>query len=271
MANNPWFRVWSDMINDPKWRTIARVSKQRIGDVVAVYLHMLTYASNATERGRTQGLCDEDVATALDIETAQVIEIREAMQGRVLDGDYLCGWEKRQPIREDSSADRSRAWREEKKLEKEKIEKIEKKLENATERKRTQCDSREEKIREDIKEKDTPNGVSKKKRVSPKTSLPENFGISDRVREWAATKGHVNLDAHLENFLSACRKSGYEYVDWDEALMDAIRKDWANLRQPARASPNGYESPIDKQKKFFDSLTAKNRNEFTNQSIIDIN
>lgn len=114
----PWFRVWSDMANDPKWRTIARISKQSIGNVIATYIHMLTCASNASLRGVTQGWCDEDVATALDIETSQVEAIRDAMQGRVRDGDYLTGWEKRQPVREDlGAADRVRRAREKKKEE----------------------------------------------------------------------------------------------------------------------------------------------------------
>lgn len=109
----PWCRLWADMPNDPKWRTIARVSGQTIGDVVAVYLHMMVCASNATERGRTESWSDEDVASALDLKTDQVAAIREAMQGRVLDGDYLAGWSKRQPIREDETAGpRAKAWRE---------------------------------------------------------------------------------------------------------------------------------------------------------------
>lgn len=112
-----WFRVWSDMANDPKWRTIARVSGQRIGDVMAVYLHMLTLASNAEERGLISGWNDEDIASALDIEAGQVTAIFEAMQGRVLDDMRLTGWEKRQPLREDSSTDRVRQYRQKKKQE----------------------------------------------------------------------------------------------------------------------------------------------------------
>ncbi len=100
------------MPNDPKWRTIARVSGQRIGDVMSVYIHVLVCASNATERGRTQSLVCEDVATALDLETSQVEAILGAMQGRVLDGDAVRGWPKRQPMREDGAAERAKAWRE---------------------------------------------------------------------------------------------------------------------------------------------------------------
>jgi hypothetical protein len=114
-VSNDWLRLWHDLPNDPKWRTIARVSGKSIPAVISVYIHMLVCASNATERGRTQGWCDEDVANALDLSTDDVNAIREAMQGRVLDGDYLKGWEKRQPKREDGAAERAKAWRDRKK------------------------------------------------------------------------------------------------------------------------------------------------------------
>lgn len=58
MANS-WLRLWHDMPNDPKWRTIARKSNQRISDVIAVYLHVLVNASESGETtcnaGETQG------------------------------------------------------------------------------------------------------------------------------------------------------------------------------------------------------------------------
>ena len=125
-----WLRLWHDMPNDPKWRTIARVSKQSIPEVMAVYIHLLVIASNATERGRTQSMCSEDVASALDLDCVQIDKIIEAMQGRVLDGDYVSGWSKRQVEREDGGAYRAKVWREAKKKEK-------RTQTNANERKRT--------------------------------------------------------------------------------------------------------------------------------------
>jgi len=110
MANS-WLRLWHDMPNDPKWRTIARVSKQPISAVLAVYIHLLVIASNATERGRTQNVCSEDLASALDLDTEQIDLILSAMQGRVLDGDKVSGWSKRQVEREDGSAERAKRWR----------------------------------------------------------------------------------------------------------------------------------------------------------------
>lgn len=127
---NQWLRLWHDMPTDPKWRTISKASGQRIGDVMAVYVHLLVCASNATERGRTQSFNSEDVASALDLDTEQVEQIIVAMQGRVLDGDLLKGWESRQVAREDGSAERAKAWREAQKTGSERKP-------NATERKRT--------------------------------------------------------------------------------------------------------------------------------------
>lgn len=111
---NDWLRLWHELPNDPKWRTISKVSGQRIGDVISIYIHLLVEASNATERGRTHPNA-EDLASALDIGILDVEAILAAMQGRVIDGDNLSGWNTRQPKREDNSADRSRLWREEQK------------------------------------------------------------------------------------------------------------------------------------------------------------
>ena len=101
------------MPTDPKWRGIAKRSGQRIGDVIAIFSFMMVNASaNATERGRTHNLFADDIASALDLETDAVESVLDAMLGKVWDKDgKLTGWEKRQPKREDSSAERARKWR----------------------------------------------------------------------------------------------------------------------------------------------------------------
>ena len=114
-----WVRLWHDMPTDPKWRTIARKSGQRIGDVIAVFNFMMVNASaNASQRGSLNGFDVEDVATALDLKDEDVEAILSAMQGKVIDGEFLSGWEKRQPKRDDDSARRVAAFRERKFVEK---------------------------------------------------------------------------------------------------------------------------------------------------------
>lgn len=110
---NSWLRLWHDLPNDPKWRTIARVSGQPISVVIAVYIHLLVEASKASERGVTH--CDaEDIASALDEQAENIQAVFDAMQGRVLANGRLTGWSLRQPVREDASAERAKQWRERK-------------------------------------------------------------------------------------------------------------------------------------------------------------
>ena len=108
-----WVRLWHDMPTDPKWRVVAKRSGRPLTEVLAVFTLMLTNAgANATERGTLENWSDEDVAAALDMEAEHVTAIRDAMQGKTLDGEKLTGWKKRQPNREDGSAERAKAWRE---------------------------------------------------------------------------------------------------------------------------------------------------------------
>lgn len=98
---NQWLRLWHDMPNDPKWRTIARASGQSISLVLAVYVHMLVDASRNVTRGHVD-VTNEDLASALDVTEDAISAIRGAMQSRVLQDMALSGWSTRQPSREDS-------------------------------------------------------------------------------------------------------------------------------------------------------------------------
>jgi Protein of unknown function (DUF1376) len=73
---------------------------------------------------------------------------------------------------------------------------------------------------------------------SRRNTIPEDFSISDRVKTWAAEKGYDRLNEHLEVFIGKCRAKGYEYIDFDEALMNCIRDDWGSLRKSDRQVPD---------------------------------
>lgn len=220
---NQWLRLWHDLPNDPKWRTIARVSKQRIGDVIAVYLHVLVDASsNETERGRTQSVCVEDVATALDMDNDQVEAILSAMQGRVMDGDQVSGWSKRQPAREDGSAERAKAWRERKKQQAER------------ERTKQNAQERQDKDKEEDKEEIPPNP-------------PLQGGDESDQPSAAKPKRERKERCTLKTFIDRCRQagetaiSGYEplrkYVDGVGLPMEFVQLAWDVFK--AEHGPDG--------------------------------
>lgn len=89
--------------------------------------------------------------------------------------------------------------------------------------------------------KNQPPGKSKGGgRKRPCVPMPEGFGISERVRTWAAQKGFGELERHLEHFRGKAIAKSYVYADWDEGFMGAIRDDWAGVRA------NGSPADVDK-------------------------
>lgn len=186
-----WVRLWTDMPTDPKWRVIARRAGRPLSEVIAVFVFMMTNAgANATERGELFNWNDEDVAAALDTDAEHVTAIREAMQGKTLDGDKLSGWETRQPRREDNSAERARAWREKQKaLEDEK---------NESERKRTQANAPE---RPDADtDADTDAEIEKKRALA--RSLADEF----ETQFWKRWPNKVGKPAAVKAFLAVRTK-----------------------------------------------------------------
>lgn len=82
------------------------------------------------------------------------------------------------------------------------------------------------------------DGDAPSRRGKPrKRPIPADFGISERVTRWAGEKGYTRLPERLERFVSVARAKGYQYIDWDEAFMNAIRDDWAKFGHASPATP----------------------------------
>jgi hypothetical protein len=219
--SNSWLRLWHDMPNDPKWRTISRISGQRIGDVQAVYMHLLTSASQNVTRGHAD-VTAEDLASAIDVTDEAIESILNAMQGRVLDGMRLTGWEKRQPKREDSgsqesgaksSAERKRLQRERQKTTQESgiVTHCHDMSRNVTTDKDTETDK--EPLLDTQKTKEKPE-AQKAKRLPNDWTLPKSWG------EWT-----------LENMGwedAAVRTEGEKFKDYWTAKggREACKLDW---------------------------------------------
>ena len=82
----------------------------------------------------------------------------------------------------------------------------------------------------DVSESTHVQQTNNSKQKNRKTSIPDDFGISDGVRLWAEKNGHRRLNAHLDNFVDAAKSKDYRYVDWDSAFKTAIRKNWADIK-----------------------------------------
>jgi hypothetical protein len=234
--SNDWLRLWHDLPNDPKWRSIARASGKSIPAVISVYIHMLVCASNADERGRTQGWCDEDVANALDLTTDDVNAIREAMQGRVLEGDHLKGWEKRQPKRDDGAAERAKAWREKKKEEEEQ------------ERTQPNADKRPEKIQKE----DTDTDLSSEGKPSSDKPLP--FALPDWIdpADWDGfmevrkQRKAPNTRRAMQGLISALGDFRAKGHSVHQIIETSIQNGWKGVFEPKKGT--GYDGQSGKTK-----------------------
>lgn len=103
-----WLRLHHDTPDDQKWRLVAVRSGQPVGNILAVWMMMMICASKAEDRGTLEGWNDEIAAAVLGYRLDEVMAIRLAMTGLVLENDRLTGWNKRQRQGSDDAAERKR-------------------------------------------------------------------------------------------------------------------------------------------------------------------
>lgn len=231
MANS-WLRLWHEMPNDPKWRTIARVSNQPISLVLAVYLHVIVDASRNVTRGHTN-VTIEDLASALDVTEEQIKSIFDAMQGRVLDKNIVTGWDKRQPKREDlgsaESGAKSAAQRKREQREREKNQSVTQRHEGSQE---VTTDKDKDKDKE-YKPPISPLGENPKKTKSqkfdPLAAKPENVS-SEVWEEWIKYR-RERKDKTTESTCRAQAKklSGLSPPDAEAVIRRSIENGWTGL------------------------------------------
>ena len=224
-----WVRLWEDMPNDPKWRLVARRARVpdalpcvTIRDVVTVFVHMLICAGIGKNRGVLDGWDDEVVAVAIDVETEVVAAIREAMDGLVLDGNRLRSWEKRQPNREDSSTERTRAFRAKRNPLKRIVTHVKHTVtqRDAPEEKRIDTDKDTELSR--VRARARPNSTQKNKSPISENETANAQQMADADKFGLNTEEAVEVE--FEKFRDYNLAKGTELSDWNAAWRNWLGK-----------------------------------------------
>ena len=109
-----WFRSWHGAPTDPKWVLIARKAGVTPAVASAVAWALFDHASQSIPRGSVASFDCEVYAAWGGLDEASVYGVVQAMKdrGMIDPNSGLSNWSKRQPKREDDSADRAKAWRE---------------------------------------------------------------------------------------------------------------------------------------------------------------
>lgn len=211
-----WFRSHHGAPTDPKWMAVARRADTQPGVVAAVWWALMDHASrNESDRGSVAGFDTEALACFFGWEQPTIDAVVAALREKgMIDGDRLAAWDRRQPKREDGSAERARRWREEKKAEKEGA--------NATERNRTL-----DKKREDTEEKKTTSTDRPADRYTEEfaeawTTYPRRDGDNPKAKAFKAWNGSLRRGAtpaqlltatkHYAAFVASKGKVGTEFV-----------------------------------------------------------
>lgn len=249
-----WLRWHIGTCLDPKWKIIARRSGQPIHAVIAVWAMMLECAAQASTRGTLDGWIDEDAAAALDLDhPGSVTAIRDAMQGKVLDGDRVMRWDKRQPKREDSSAARTRDYRARKEASRAAGDGAKRGVTQGDAERRvvTLGDPRGDKNREEEKrERDTENHTEDPSppRAHARGDASREYAFAGRVvrltegdfNQWAAAYGHLDLAAELtarDAYLAGPEVNDRDRKNWFQSTSKYLANRNAEMRQRARAGP----------------------------------
>lgn len=110
-----WFRSWHGAPTDPKWLAIAQRTQTNAGMVSAVAWALYDHASQAAERGDVSSFDVETYAAFSGWDAAKIDAIVAAFVDKgLIQNNRLAAWDKRQPKREDGSAERAKEWRERK-------------------------------------------------------------------------------------------------------------------------------------------------------------
>lgn len=239
-----WFRSHHGAPTDPKWIILARRANAternrtqiNAGMVASVFWALMDYASQHRERGSVAGFDAEAIAGFYGYEQADVEAIIEAMNDKnIIENNRLSAWDRRQPKREDGSAERAKAWRDE--------------------RKRTQANANEhrlEEIREEKKEEDYP----------PKPPLKRGGSdTAEFLTFWEAYPHKVGKPAARTKFAIALRKADLETIlagldrykrskppdrEWCHPTTWLSQERWNDQPAPlngATGKPNGHAQP----------------------------
>ena len=216
--NNPWFRLYSEAVDDEKLRLLAFEDRWH-------FIALLCCKNNGILDEMQTTLMRRKVAVKLGLDLRELGEVaRRLAEVGLIDQETLqpLSWDRRQfkSDKDNTSAERQKRYRESRKS-------------NALRNGESNGDvTRPEQNRteteEDIPAKTNVLPISPKPEKR-KTALPSDFSITDELRQWAAQHGINNIDAHLEPFIYKCKANGYKYVDWHSAFQNAVRDDWAKI------------------------------------------
>lgn len=231
-----WFRWHHGSVTDPKFQLVARKAGASLPDVLAVWAYLLEQASASEQRGSIGEIDAEalDCLFGFPSTETRTADILKAFKDRgLLDGQQVAAWEKRQPKRErdtDSSAERTRAYRERQKA-----------PAQTTESHVTPCDASEhqknargEERREEIPPTDV-GGKAPRKRRAPPSDKPM-ASIEDLAQAGIPADVAAEFIAHKAEY-----KAPLTSRAWLDHLSESAKAGWTPLQAAEKVMARSWK------------------------------
>ena len=249
MAGMDWFRWHHGSVTDPKFQLVARKSGASVAEVIGVWATLLEAASMNAQRGCHGELDFESLDCALGLEDGKAQEIYMLMTARGLvdpEAQSIAAWAKRQPVREDDTANDRKKRQREREHEIQMTQVVTPSASpnvtdgHAMSRTVTPEEIRLEEIREDSSNTDTVlvDVDQNQPQKSPATTgakrrsrIPNEFFPSENGVAKAQGLG-LMLDVELTKFRDYHQGKGTLMADWDAAWRTWV----GNARPPPKTS-----------------------------------
>ena len=208
-----WFRWYHGSVSDPKFRLLAKLADAKLTEVLAVWQAMLEHASQSSQRGSLEGWRDDVTAVCLDMDANAIERIRTQANnvGLIANADdgieFLASWEKRQPKREDGSAERAKAWREQKKS-----------SANANEQKRTQKNTEQNRTEQNREEENTLSAPAEATAKAPEDGTAPKCAQADDTTPEKCRDGSPVAYAMIVQGGGQVRISEKQVAEWEKAF-----------------------------------------------------
>lgn len=266
-----WFRSWHGAPTDPLWVLIARKASISPAAASGVAWALFDCASQASPRGSVAGFDCEVYAAwgGLELEAVEKFIAALTERGKIVDG-MLANWSKRQPEREDGSAERAKAWRER-----------QRDTPNAAERARTQPNESDQQSRVDTEQITTCSDAGGRERdaVSDlRVAITREFGKSRSVIVPDTSRAAVWLErgwnpkiiiATIAEVLirNPGKPKGLNY--FEQAIADAHAATVGNARAGPSKKPreSGLSRALDALKETYD---VENPSDYRGRQIVEL-
>ena len=220
--SNPWFRLYSEAVDDEKLRLLAFEDRW--------HFVALLCCKNKGILDSNDELMRRKVAVKLGLDSRELDEVaRRLSEVGLIDMETLqpINWDSRQ-FKTDSSKERTKAYR----------ERIKRHSDVTVTAQETDTDT-ETDTETDIEQPAKELAIKKKSTKNKSkelTSVPSTFDVDENMFDWAVSQGVPDqfIKTETEQFLDRCKANNLAYKDWNAAwrtwMRNAVKYTYSNKR-----------------------------------------